>query len=300
MLFFQTLLFAGYVYAHLLQRKLTPRRQAMVHLGLVLLAVTMMPVVPSPSWKPTDSSAPTWRILALLTATVGLPYFVLSATSPLVQAWFSRRWPGRSPYRLYALSNVGSLLALLSYPFFFEPALNLSRQSLLWSGMFAGYAAVCGGLLALVWRIEPASPPVKIAAAVAAAAPVVGWWDRVLWLALPACASLMLLATTNHVCQDVAAVPLLWVVPLALYLLTFIIAFDHSRWYVRGLWATAAVAMLATVVDYEYFRWCTSRFGCAGELVLYFGVLFCVCMVCHGEVVRRRSDPTRLTEFYRA
>jgi hypothetical protein len=115
MLFFQTLLFGGYVYAHLLQRALAPRRQAVVHLALALLAVCLLPVVPDARRKPTDSSMPTWRILALLTAAVGLPYFVLAATSPLVQAWFSRCWPGRSPYRLYALSNAGSLLALLSY-----------------------------------------------------------------------------------------------------------------------------------------------------------------------------------------
>ena len=129
MLFFQTLLFVGYVYAHLLQRWLSPRRQVLIHLVVIAAGAAMLPIAPSLSWKPVDVSRPAWQILLLLTCTVGLPYFALSATSPLVQAWFSRRCPGRSPYRLYALSNFGSLAALLSYPFWFEPAFDLPRQS---------------------------------------------------------------------------------------------------------------------------------------------------------------------------
>ena len=136
LLFFQTLLFVGYLYAHLLQRWLAPRNQVAVHLVLVIVALAVLPVAPGPELKPADSSNPTWRILLLLAGTVGLPYFVLSATSPLVQAWFRNRCPGRSPYRLYVLSNIGSLAALLSYPFLIEPALDLPRQSMLWSGAF--------------------------------------------------------------------------------------------------------------------------------------------------------------------
>ena len=158
MLFFQSALFAGYVYAHLLQRWLSPGRQALVHLGVVGAALAVLPILPGPAWKPVGSADPTWGVLLLLAACVGLPYFALSATSPLVQAWFSRVWSDRSPYRLYALSNVGSLVGLLSYPFVFEPAFNLSKQSTMWSGSFLLYAALCAVLLVCLWRIRVPAP----------------------------------------------------------------------------------------------------------------------------------------------
>ena len=145
MLFFQTLLFGGYLYAHLLQRWLAPRHQVAFHLVVVAVALAVLPIIPGPGDKPVDSSNPTGHILLLLAATVGLPYFALSATSPLVQAWFGARCPGRSPYRLYALSNFGSLAALLTYPVFFEPALDLPSQSMFWSGAFLLYAGLCRG-----------------------------------------------------------------------------------------------------------------------------------------------------------
>lgn len=332
MLFFQLLLFGGYVYAHLLQRWLVPRRQVLVHLALVtaaLLVVLATHVTPSPSWKPTGSDAPTWQILVLLTATVGLPYFVLSATTPLVQTWFSHSYPGLSPYRLYALSNVGSLTALLSYPFFFEWALDLKHQSLLWSVAFIAYAALCGVCLLCLWRLRQTEPQTV---AVADPSPDLSpdpvddpppmLLHRVLWLVLPACGSLMLLATTNHVCQDVAVVPFLWIVPLTLYLLSFIICFDHDRWYLRGvwpvlallaimvvtiaegsnvqsiLWDSAVVEFIRRAVGDEAFSKVVHPLGFVEQMVLYFSTLFFVCMVCHGELVRLRPHPRYLTEFY--
>ena len=328
MLFFQTLLFGGYVYAHLLQRWLAPRGQVGLHLAIVaaaLLLLLVLPIAPAPSWKPVDSDAPTWRILKLLLGTVGLPYFALSATSPLVQAWFSRTYPGRSPYRLYALSNIGSLAALLTYPFVFEPALDLRNQSFLWSGAFVVYAALCGGCLWCLWRLREPQPRVPAESSAgqfgdSAAPPTLR--RRVLWLVLPACGSLMLLATTSHVCQDVAVVPFLWVVPLALYLLSFVICFDHNRWYVRGVWTGLTLVAIAAVVVVEnpdgpnilcesitgrsipemvgsdVVNELVDRLEIVEELVLYFAVLFLVCMVCHGELVRLRPHPRHLTEFY--
>ena len=306
MLFFQTVLFAGYVYAHLLQRWLKPHQQAAVHFLVVLAALAalaLMRMPPGPSWKPPDSSDPTWRVLVLLSASVGLPYFALSATSPLVQAWFSRVWADRSPYRLYALSNVGSLVGLLSYPFVFEPAFDLSRQSAMWFGSFAIYGVLSAAALVCLVRIKQpesgeataAAPPAEPAEGPATAPRML---SRLLWLALPAAASLMLLATTNHVCQNIAVVPFLWVVPLTLYLLTFIICFDHQRWYVRGLWATAAVLALVAATGNEEFNWFGYRLNTAEELSLYFAAMFCTCMVCHGELVRLKPDPRHLTEFY--
>jgi len=312
MLFFQVLLFAGYTYAHLSERWLSPRWQALLQGALLAAAaaVTLWLVPPSDAWKPEGSDSPTWRILVLLGATVGLPYFVLSTTSPLVQVWFSRSYPDRSPYRLYALSNFGSLVALLSYPFVFEPAFGVPMQSRLWSGAFVLYVLVCGACAAWMWRMSGRVP--MAAASVEAKAPQAAslatapsWWRRIAWLLLPACASLMLLATTNHVCQDVAVVPFLWVVPLTLYLLTFIICFDHSRWYDRGLWAIlAAVAVLAVAGSNDLQSWIGGllqrnfSLNYVEDLVLYFAAMFFICMVCHGELVRLRPDPKHLTEFY--
>lgn len=329
MLFFQTLLFAGYVYAHLLQRWLAPRNQVFVHLALVAAALVMLPIAPGPSSKPEDISNPTWQILLLLTMKVGLPYFALSATSPLVQAWFSSANPGRSPYRLYALSNIGSLAALLSYPFVFEPALTLGRQSLLWSGAFVLYGALCAASLACLWQLRDRAWPAAANSGGEVSEPSVAdptWRDRLHWLALPACASLMLLAATNHICQDVAVVPFLWVLPLTLYLLSFIISFDHERWYVRPVWAAAAILGLGAVAcddGYSGIRYwilnqkfhaqvkqwlpsVTSFFNdhsdqplsLPQEVILILAALFFVCMVCHGELARQKPNPRHLTEFY--
>ena len=294
MLFFQMLLFGGYLYAHLLQRRLGPRNQVAVHLILVAAAVAILPILPGVEYKPVDSAHPTWRILVLLTATVGLPYFALSATSPLVQAWFSSRCPGRSPYRLYALSNIGSLAALLTYPFLFEPALGLPTQSTAWSVAFVLYAVLCVAILVCLWRCNRITPAV-VADDMRDGS--VTWLNRFCWLALPACASLMLLAATNHICQDVAAVPFLWVMPLSLYLLSFIISFDHERWYARRFWTAATVLALAAVVSCDYVRY-TYPLGLKVELILNFAALFFTCMVCHGELARLKPRPRHLTEFY--
>ena len=306
LLFFQTLLFGGYLYAHLLQRWLSPRHQVAVHLALVVVALALLPAMPGVEWKPVPgphSTNPTWQILLLLSVTVGIPYFVLSATSPLVQAWFSGAYPGRSPYRLYALSNAGSLAALLSYPFFFEPMFNLDSQSTMWSGAFVVYAVLCAVLLACAWNLRSFAGRFASHGAIDqnGASPEArpGWLDRLRWLALPACASLMLLAATNHVCQDVAVVPFLWVMPLSLYLLSFIISFDHARWYVRPLWAVLAVVTLAGAAGNDVAQLSESPpLRMVGELTLYLTAMFSACMVCHGELYRLKPAPRYLTEFY--
>ncbi len=301
MVFFQTLLFGGYAYAHLTATYVRPRVQAIVHLALLAAAVCMLPITPDASWKLEAASAPTWRILSLLAVSVGLPYFVLSATGPLVQAWFSRSVGSHSVYRLYALSNVGSLVALLGYPFWVERRYGLGEQTWLWAVGFVLFAALCGvaAICAAVARRASAETPHETSAnSVKIKKP--SWQDRLAWLALPALASMMLLATTNHVCQDVAVMPFLWVAPLALYLLSFIICFDHPRWYHRKGFAFAALAGLCAVVAVDQLITGGSgiAFTFTQELALHFFALFALCMVCHGELVSLRPDPRYLTSFY--
>lgn len=298
MVFFQVLLLGGYAYAYLTSRWFRPRTQAILHVVLLLAALVALPITPSDSWKPSGPGNPILRILALLTVSLGLPYFVLSSTGPLMQQWFTQTHPGRSPYRLYALSNAGSLLALVSYPFFFEPHLTRTAQAATWACGLAVFVVCCGFCAFKLFKSKVRSPNSKVQES----APIHGAQavpseaaTRILWLALPACASVLLLATTNKVCQDVAVIPFLWVVPLALYLLSFIICFDSPRWYARFPFAVALIAALGAVC------WVISKGnGLPLSLLLpiYCVGLFVCCMVCHGELYRLKPDPARLTSFY--
>ena len=296
MLFFQVLLLGGYAYAHTLSRRFKPRTQVVVHLTLLAAALATLPIVPAESWKPAADTDPVWRILALLTATLGLPYLVLSATGPLMQEWFRRGSPGVSPYRLYALSNVGSLLALVSYPFFFETVLTRQEQARFWSWGLAVYAVACAWCARRVWRLPAEETPGGLSANTPESAPPApGWPERLLWIALPACASVLLLAVTNKMCQDVAVIPFLWVLPLAIYLLTFIIAFDSPRWYSTFYYTIVLAAALGAGcvalhegADMDILR----------QVAIYSVLLFTGCMVCHGELYRLRPHPRHLTSFY--
>jgi len=293
MLFFQVLLFAGYAYAHLITRWLTPRFQGIVHFSLLALALLVLPITPAATWKPTGSEHPASYILLILLVNVGLPYFILSATGPLIQAWFSLHHQGRSPYRLYALSNIGSLAALLTYPFLVEPMLTTWDQGRIWSVGFCAFAVICGYLAARLWYAQSADG--VILAEESRPEPRPNSRSLSIWLLLPALASVMLLATTNHVCQDVAVIPFLWVAPLSLYLLTFIICFDREHWYSRNWTAGLAVAsVIALCVLIRYLHAPKLLL----EVGLYFTSMFLVCMVCHGELVRSKPSPRYLTMFY--
>jgi hypothetical protein len=312
MLFFQSLLFAGYAYAHFSDYALKNHVGRAVHLFLLAVAVAAVlgSILPRAVYKPSDGSDPAGRILILLFVTVALPYFVLSATGPLVQAWFSRSFPGRSPYRLYSLSNLGSLLALLTYPFLIEPMMKLSAQAWCWQAGFVVFAALCGYLafrspapLTGEGRGEGEEPPSGLPL-ISSEVPSPDERPTVLrcliWLLLPAFASLMLLATTNHACQDVAVIPFLFIAPLSLYLLTFIICFDHARWYVPRLFATATLLIVLAAALYAY-QWHNAEHKYDNILLdvgLSFAGMFTVCMMCHGELVRLKPHPRYLTMFY--
>ena len=303
MLFFQVMLLVGYLYAHLSVTFLRPRGQAVVHALLVAAALAMLPIIPAEQWKPVDPAAnPAYRILLLLAVTLGLPYVVLSATAPLLQAWFTRLFPGRTPYRLYALSNAASLVALLSFPFVFEPLLSRRTQAHAWSAAYAVLAALLAACIYFLWKgrsvspIAESSPTAAQAEDAHAMLPVRTLWIHYpLWLLRPACASLMLLAITNRLSLDVAAVPFLWIVPLALYLVTFIICFDSPRWYRR--WLFGLLLVLGLAVGCLALMYAPS-WGTAGKVSSYCFALFTCCMVCHGELVALRPDPRRLTAFY--
>ena len=313
MLFFQVLLLTGYAYAHFTSRWLKPRSQAILHLVLLAAALAFLPITPSDSWKPQGSENPTFHILALLGVSLGLPYFVLSSTGPLMQQWFSQENPGASPYRLYALSNFGSLLALLSYPFYFETHFTRKAQATFWAGGLVVYvlcAAVCAVRLLRDKRTKGQGSRVKDVSAEGLPDNKAEAFlsalrlrletqptalSRLLWLLLPACASALLLATTNKICQDVAVIPFLWVLPLALYLLTFIICFDSPRWYARFPFTLLLIAGMSA------FYWVLTKGSdesIYAQVGVYCGGLFISCMVCHGELYRLKPHPSYLTGFY--
>jgi hypothetical protein len=403
-LFFQLVLLAGYAYADWLIQRVPARRQGLIHLGVIVLAVLTLPINPGEYWKPLDGNWPALRILVLLAAKVGAPFFLASTTGPLVQAWFSQLYPNTSPYRLYALSNVGSLAALLSYPILFEQFLNVRTQGYLWSLGFVLFAGLIGYLAITMWKkampadaelIEPAEvgglpvprepvttaqPADRITAQSkkepkpADDAPP-SWWLRIGWLGLAALGTTALLAITNHLSQDIAVVPFMWVIPLSLYLLSFIICFDRELWYQRKLWAPLTILLIAwmtatfnyesidefaefiqkpitpevaageqseqlfpitlsnindatvfpamgwigdasnTVLNFVFRRSGLDQSGWKSEVNLHTTtedftehvillsaawvlLLFFICMVCHGELVKSKPQPKYLTNFY--
>jgi hypothetical protein len=310
MFFFQTLLLAGYAYAHALARWFTPRTQGYLHSALLLTALIVLalmavmwgtPITPSASWRPHSSDHPVWSLTVLLAMSAGLPYFVLSSTGPLLQSWFTRTHPGRTPYRLYSLSNLGSLLGLLTYPFLVEPWFSLRTQARIWTVGFFLFAVVCG--YCALWMgktsVSPKTTSQRLARQQAVEVesaqtkPTLG--SHLLWLSLAACASVMFLATTNQICQDVAVVPFLWVLPLSLYLLSFIVCFDEPRWYSRAVFhpAFAVAIFLACLL---LLGWGVRSIFL--QIAAHSFVLFACCMVCHGELARSKPNSRHLTSFY--
>jgi hypothetical protein len=299
MLVFQVLLFAGYAYAHLTTEYLKPRHQIALHMLLMLAAIATLPIAPDVSWKPTNSDTPALRIMLLMVVCVGLPYFILSATGPLVQGWFSRTHAGQSPYRLYSLSNVGSLLALVSYPLLFEPNFSVYSQSAIWSVSFAIFASLCAfsGWQMRHVNTTTTAQPVDVLNHCKPEIPIhrPTWGLIGLWFLFAMAPSLLLLASTNQVCMDVAVIPFLWVLPLALYLVSFILCFDSDRWYVRRPYLVSTVVLQIASV---YLATQGSGVPILLQVALYFGSLFCCCMTCHGELAALRPHPRYLTHYF--
>jgi hypothetical protein len=297
MLFFQTALLGGYLYAHWSVRSLRPRTQAAVHAALLVLSLLLLPVAPALSWKPAGGEDPIFRILGLLTISVGLPYFLLSTTSPLIQAWYARKHKSALPYRLFALSNLASLIGLLAYPVMVEPNVTLRGQSLGWSAAYSVFV-VLGAVAAFTSmraKVDSCDVNNKEASADTECRPPKAR-EQVLWLLLAACASTMLLAITNHLTQNVASIPFLWVLPLSLYLLSFILTFDFERLYHRKTF-TWLLALALGGMAYGLSHW-NSHTDLRTVIPAYCAGLFFVCMFCHGELVKRKPPARYLTSFY--
>lgn len=314
--FFQMVLLAGYAYSDLVQR-LRPRPQALLHMAILLVSLATLPILAGEHWKPIADEDPWLRILGLLTVTIGLPYFMLSTTGPLIQSWFAREQPdpttAQKAYRLFALSNFGSLLGLLAYPFVIEPWVSTRLQGLAWSG---AYALFVGLTLWVAFRARQHGARTLGEAAVRTSQPdqegpvsTEAWLetlsvrprfhDMALWFSLAALATLMLLSVSSHVTQNIASIPFLWVVPLSLYLLTFVVAFEGRGglgWYSRDTMMLPALAVAGLmawglvaddgILDIEY------------AIPLYVCGLFLICLFCHGELARAKPEPRYLTRFY--
>lgn len=292
LLFFQALLLAGYLYSHWLVSFVAPRAQSVTHIALLAASCLFLPIIPSAAWKPAGTEDPILTILGLLAATIGLPYFALSTTGPLLQAWFARERPGAVPYRLFALSNFGSMLGLLGYPVLIEPFWSTRLQSVVWSVAYVGFALFCAALALRARRLG----------ALGGTDPDNGDNDdpsagmRLLWVGLAFCPSVLLVAITSHLTQNIAPVPMLWVVPLALYLASFIFCFEHPRWYRRALFVPLLVAGLAALAYLPTLK--LDALNIRVQVLIYLAALFAFCMVCHGEVYRLRPHPKFLTGFY--
>jgi hypothetical protein len=329
MVFFQLVLLAGYAYSDVVIRRLAARRQAMVHTALLLASLAFLPIVPGEAFRPQDADNPIGRILLLLTATIGLPYLMLSTTGPLVQAWFARRYSGGQVYRLYALSNVASMLALVAYPPVIEPMASGRLQSLGWSVAYALFVALAiaaawvaarghaglragpegaagdAGAAAVDGSGEGAASPAAGVATPAPAGSAPAPREQALWLLLSAMGSVLLLAVTTHITQNVASIPFLWVLPLAIYLTTFILCFDGKGWYWRPWYATLTSVLLLLMLgglgwkpDWEKLTIERGIIPIDEAVPLYAFGLFVLCMFCHGELVARKPAPAHLTRFY--
>lgn len=292
LVFFQAALLAGYGYAHLLQRLKRIEVQLGVHAVLIGLAALSLPLGVSDALGAPPETAPTGWLLGVLAISVGAPFAVLSATAPLMQAWFARtgREDAADPYYLYAASNAGSMLALLGYPLLIEPVLGAGAQSHAWS---FGFGLVAAAILACGLVARTAAHGVADAAHLVASRQIT-WRERITWIALAAIPSSLLVGATSHITTDVAATPFLWAAPLALYLLTFIFAFAKTPVIPRAIAVSLhIVCILALAVLFKSLR---QEWGLA--LGLNLGALFFAALACHSALSDRRPEPAHLTEFY--
>ena len=292
MLFFQFALLVGYSYSHILVTYFKPRDQAIIHAVMLLITLSILPIEPDKNLAVEFEAQPFLGVMSLLTLTIGVPYFALSTTSSIIQAWFSRVHVGRSPYPLYALSNFGSIVALLIYPFIIETQFTVHTQIAYWATGYSIFVCLTFFISLYVakflWNqhlviVEPKGEK------------QIEDSHSLLWFILGSAASISLLATSDHLSRDVASIPFLWVIPLSLYLLSFILCFQGDHWYQRRIFITLfPLLILGVMLDSLNllelsFLW---------QIGLYCSSLFVVCMICHGELAKKRPQASELTRFY--
>jgi spermidine synthase len=280
----------GYVYSHWIVKALSPYRQSILHISLLVVSLLLLPLTASEVWKPTGSENPTLQILGLLFASIGLPYFVLSTTGPLIQAWFARERTGGVPYRLFALSNFGSMLALLAYPIAFEPFLSTQWQSYCWSALYVVFVLTCG---VLAWRNRNSIALVEVEKE---HVPAPSASRLFIWILLAACPSILMVADTSFLTENIAPVPMIWVAPLALYLLSFIICFESSGWYKRKVYLPLLVIALFVLAYLPTLGLNELPVVISAGINLFS--FFVVCMVCHGELASQQPNSRYLTIYY--
>lgn len=307
MLFFQVGLLGGYAYAFGISKYLKLRKQFIVHTLLLFLSILWLPITPDDSLKPDVSISPALDVLLLLLFTVGVPYAILSATGPLYQHWLAVWKPNKSPYIFYSLSNLGSLLGLLIYPFVVEPNLFLQTQTVVWSvsyGIFILFSIIMMLSLGLVQSTEAKEDADKPNDA---SQDSIGFWrifagtkayDLILWVLLSACGTALLLSTTDFMCQDLAVIPFFWIIPLCLYLLTFIITFAGERFYKRWLWFPILILITQPLFELLKDHYNYNKGELFESIFLYIYGMFAAIMVCHGELFRIRPKSENLTLFY--
>lgn len=290
MLFFQFILLLGYVYSHWIVKSLSPHKQSLLHIALLVISLVSLPITPNEFWKPTGAENPTLQILGLLLFSIGLPYFVLSTTGPLLQAWFAREKNGGIPYRLFALSNFGSMLALLAYPILIEPIFPTKWQSYFWSALFGVFVIVCG---ILAWRNrtsvvavqapdEVGNPPTRKM--------------LLIWSLLAACPSILMVADTSFLTENIAPIPMIWVIPLALYLLSFIFCFERQGWYQRKIFLPSLVIALLILAILPSLG--LNDLPIFVSMGINLASFFVVCMVCHGELSKQQPNANYLTIYF--
>ncbi len=298
MVFYQAVLLGGYLYAHQLGSRFSVRQQTYIHAGITVIAISFLPISVAEGWFEPNIEQPFFWLFGLLALSVGLPFFALSANAPLLQRWFSRSGHpnAKDPYFLYAISNAGSLLGLLSYPFVFEPNLRLAEQSLLWS---TGYVILfsiilLSGLAAGRRPKRPGDTPQNSVSKESAPAPLV-WMQRFRWIALAAVPSGLMLSVTTFITTDIVSIPLLWIIPLSLYLVTFIFTFA-KRPPVKHIWVlylTPVILGAAALTSFWTFPGAQIPF-----MIFVLAAYFIIAMACHGELAKARPDEYYLTEFY--
>jgi len=293
MLFFQLFLLLGYFYSHCLTKLTHLNHQVFIHCSLIAVSLLFLPISPFESNASFGGDTPQFEIIFSLFIGIGFPYFMLSSTAPLIQKWYGQIFPTNEPYRLYSLSNLGSLLALLSYPFLIEPLMTLDRQAGVWSMLYSLFALFIFLTSYQLYRHE--IKPLKAIPNEQSKTITYTMGDILLWLLFSAASVILMVSTTSAMTQNIPPTPFLWILPLCIYLLTYIICFNNDKWYVQKYWfiifsGCSIAALLMFFIG--------NQFNIVTQVAIYSLILFCACMLCHGELARLKPEKNKLTLFY--